>query len=58
MAGETYNGGSGFDTLYKQSYQTLDLSDDTRRYFRDRVVPAWCAPETKARIRTVLERKR
>lgn len=36
----------------------LDLSDDTRRYFRDTVVPAWCGPETKARIRAVLERKR
>lgn len=36
----------------------LDLSDETRRYFRDTVVPAWCAPETKSRIRAVLERKR
>ena len=36
----------------------LDLSDDTRRYFRDTVVPAWCAADTKARIRAVLERKR
>jgi enoyl-CoA hydratase/carnithine racemase len=36
----------------------LDLSDETRRYFRDAIVPAWCAPETKARIRAVLERRR
>jgi len=36
----------------------LDLSEATRRYFRDTVVPAWCAPETKARIRGVLERRR
>jgi enoyl-CoA hydratase/carnithine racemase len=36
----------------------LDLSDDTRRYFRETVVPAWCAPETKVRIRAVLERRR
>src|SRR5262245_43411680 len=36
----------------------LDLSDETRGYFRDTVVPAWCAPETKARIRSVLERRR
>lgn len=36
----------------------LDLSDDARRYFREVVVPAWCAPETKGRIRAVLERRR
>jgi enoyl-CoA hydratase len=36
---------------------TLALSDDERRYFRDTVVPAWCAPETKARIRAVFERR-
>jgi enoyl-CoA hydratase/carnithine racemase len=36
----------------------VDLSAEERRYFRDTVVPAWCAAETKARIRTVLERRR
>jgi enoyl-CoA hydratase/carnithine racemase len=36
----------------------LDLGESARRYFRDTVVPAWCAPETKARIRAVLERRR
>jgi len=36
----------------------LDLNDDTRRYFHDIVVPAWCAPETKARVRAALERRR
>ena len=36
----------------------LDLSDEARRYFRETVVPAWCAAETKARIRAVLERRR
>jgi enoyl-CoA hydratase len=36
----------------------LDLSDAERRRFRGTVVPAWCAPETKARIRAVLERRR
>ena len=29
VAGETYDGGSAFDYLYKESYQTLDLRDDT-----------------------------
>ena len=36
----------------------LDLSAEERRHFRDTVVPAWCAAETKARIRAVLERRR
>jgi hypothetical protein len=36
----------------------LDLSDETRRYFRETIVPAWCAPDTKARIRAVFERPR
>ena len=35
----------------------LDLSDEARRHFHDTVVPAWCAPETKARIRAVFERR-
>ena len=36
----------------------LELSEGERRYFRDTVVPAWCAAETKAAIRAVLERRR
>ena len=36
----------------------LDLSAEQRRYFRDQVVPAWCAPETKARVRAALAPRR
>jgi enoyl-CoA hydratase len=35
----------------------LALSDSDRHYFEHHVVPAWCAPETKARIRAALERR-
>jgi enoyl-CoA hydratase/carnithine racemase len=35
----------------------LDLSDDARRDFRDRIVPAWAAPETKERVRARLARR-
>jgi enoyl-CoA hydratase/carnithine racemase len=49
--------------VYAATKQTLrggalELSDGERRRFHDTVVPAWCAPETKARIRAVLERRR
>ncbi len=37
---------------------TLALSDDERRYFREQLVPAWCAPETKERVRSTLGRRR
>ena len=37
---------------------TLDLSDAQRRSFREQLVPAWCAPETKERVRAALERRR
>jgi enoyl-CoA hydratase/carnithine racemase len=36
----------------------LDLDAETRRDFHDRIVPAWCAAETKARVRGALERRR
>jgi enoyl-CoA hydratase/carnithine racemase len=36
----------------------LDLSEESRRYFRDHVVPAWCAPETKDRVRAALAPRR
>jgi len=36
----------------------LDLGDEQRRYFRERIVPAWCAPATKERVRAALERRR
>jgi enoyl-CoA hydratase/carnithine racemase len=32
----------------------LDLSEEARRHFRDDVVPAWCAPATKERVRAAL----
>jgi enoyl-CoA hydratase len=36
----------------------LDLSPEQRRHFRDDVVPAWCAPETKERVRAALAPRR
>lgn len=36
----------------------LDLSEDARRYFRDHVLPAWCAPATKDRVRAALAPRR
>ena len=36
----------------------LDLSPEQRRYFREHVVPAWCAPETKERVRAALAPRR
>jgi enoyl-CoA hydratase len=33
---------------------TLDLSEEQRRDFRERVVPAWCAPEVKERVLAAL----
>jgi enoyl-CoA hydratase/carnithine racemase len=36
----------------------LDLDPEARRYFRETVVPAWCASETKDRIRALLARRR
>jgi enoyl-CoA hydratase/carnithine racemase len=36
---------------------TLDLTDDQRRYFREHLVPVWCSPETKERVRAALERR-
>ena len=36
----------------------LVLSAEQRRYFRERVVPAWCAPETKERVRAALAPRR
>jgi enoyl-CoA hydratase len=36
----------------------LCLSDEQRRYFREHVVPAWCAPATKERVRAALEPRR
>ncbi|MGH7790119.1 MAG: enoyl-CoA hydratase/isomerase family protein [Candidatus Binatia bacterium] len=35
----------------------LALSEAQRRYFEQQVVPAWCAPATKARIRAALSRR-
>jgi enoyl-CoA hydratase len=48
--------------VYAATKQTLrrgrlDLSDDERRYFREQLVPAWCAPETKERVRSALDRR-
>ena len=37
---------------------TLDLSEEQRRHFREHIVPAWCAPETKERVRAALDRRR
>ena len=34
----------------------LALSDEQRRHFSDVVVPAWCAPEVKARVLAALKR--
>ena len=36
----------------------LDLSDDQRRYFREHIVPAWCAPAVKARVGAALKSRR
>jgi enoyl-CoA hydratase/carnithine racemase len=36
----------------------LELSADERRRFRDELVPAWCAPAVKERVRAVLGRGR
>jgi enoyl-CoA hydratase len=36
----------------------LDLSDEARRYFRDHLVPAWCAPATKERVQAALTPRR
>ena len=33
----------------------LDLSDEQRRYFREHVVPAWCAPAVKERVTAALK---
>src|SRR5437867_1496152 len=33
----------------------LDLSEEQRRYFREHIVPAWCAPAVKARISAALK---
>jgi enoyl-CoA hydratase len=43
----------------KQSLRrgVLALNEAQRRQFEQDIVPAWCAPETKARIRAVLERR-
>jgi len=35
----------------------LDLSEAQRRYFREHIVPAWCAPAVKARVGAVLSRR-
>jgi len=35
----------------------LDLSADQVRYFREKVVPAWCAPAVKERVLAVLGRR-
>jgi len=37
---------------------TLDLSEADRRHLRERVVPAWCAPEVKERVRAALKPRR
>ena len=36
----------------------LDLSEDQRRYFREHIVPAWCAPAVKARVDAALRSRR
>src|SRR5262245_9684828 len=36
----------------------LELSAEQRDYFREHVVPAWCAPETKERVRAALAQRR
>src|SRR5262245_49825460 len=36
----------------------LELSAEQRHYFREQVVPAWCAPETKERMRAALAPRR
>ena len=36
----------------------LELSAEQRHYFREHVVPAWCAPETKDRVRAALAPRR
>ncbi len=36
----------------------LALSEADRRYFHDVIVPAWCAPETKERVRAALAPRR
>jgi Delta3-Delta2-enoyl-CoA isomerase len=35
----------------------LALSDAQRRHFREQIVPAWCTPEVKRRVRAALERR-
>jgi len=35
----------------------LDLSEAQRQYFREHIVPAWCAPAVKARVGAVLSRR-
>jgi len=35
---------------------TLDLSEADRRHLREHIVPAWCAPEAKERVRAALKR--
>jgi enoyl-CoA hydratase/carnithine racemase len=36
----------------------LELSGEQQRRFREHIVPAWCAPEVKERVRARLERRR
>jgi len=36
----------------------LDLSEAQRRYFREHIVPAWCAPAVKARVDAALRSRR
>jgi enoyl-CoA hydratase len=36
----------------------LELSEEARRHFRDHIVPAWCAPATKERVRAALAPRR
>jgi enoyl-CoA hydratase len=36
----------------------LDLSAEERQHFREHVVPAWCAPEVKERVRAALRPRR
>ena len=48
-------------TTYRSTKRTLRngvlaLDPDQRRYFDEQVVPAWCAPETKARITAQLKK--
>ena len=36
----------------------LDLSEEQRRYFREHIVPVWCAPAVKARVDAALKSRR